>query len=99
MHDLGSLDGASDGTSAATAINDLNQIVGNAYSSQFGTTHAVSFTRQGVIDLGTLGGLSEASAVNNLGQVVGDSYTAFGPHAFLTDLHGGPMVDLNTLIP
>ena len=93
------LDNASDGTSAATAINDLDQIVGTASSNQFGGTHAVYYSRQGVIDLGTLGGVSEASAVNNLGQVVGDSYTASGPHAFITDLHGGPMIDLNTLIP
>jgi hypothetical protein len=31
--------------------------------------------------------------------VVGDSFTAGGDHAFRTDLAGGPMVDLNTLIP
>jgi probable HAF family extracellular repeat protein len=99
MHDLGTLDGASGGTSGANAINDLGQIVGGSYSITFGTTHAAYFTRQGVTDLGTLGGFSEATALNDLGQVVGDSYGTFGHHAFLTDLAGGPMVDLNTLIP
>jgi probable HAF family extracellular repeat protein len=96
MRDLGSLDGGAPGSnSEATAINDRGQIVGSSYSQALGTTHAVYFSRQGVIDLGTLGGLSEAYAVNNLGQVVGDS----NGDAFLTDLSGGPMVDLNTLIP
>jgi probable HAF family extracellular repeat protein len=95
MQNLGSLDGADSGNSEATAINDLGQIVGSSYSKALGTTHATYFTDQAVIDLGTLGGFSEASAVNNLGQVVGDSAGV----GFLTDLHGGPMVDLNTLIP
>jgi probable HAF family extracellular repeat protein len=99
MRDLGTLDGNPTSTSGANAINDQGQIVGGSYSQALGTTHAVYFSPQGVIDLGTLGGLSDASAVNNLGQVVGDSYAASGDHAFLTDLHGGPMVDLNTLIP
>jgi probable HAF family extracellular repeat protein len=83
------------GTSGASAINDLGQIVGSSYSNAFNTTHATYFTRSGPVDLGTLGGLSVASAVNNLGQVVGDS----GGGAFLTDLHGGPMVALYSLIP
>jgi probable HAF family extracellular repeat protein len=99
MRDLGTLDGNPASTSGANAINDLGQIVGASYSHAFGTTHAAYFSRQGVIDLGTLGGLSDAHALNNLGQVVGDSYTSDGDHAFLTDLQGGPMVDLNTLIP
>jgi probable HAF family extracellular repeat protein len=95
MHDLGTLDGLSGGTSGATAINDSGQIVGASYSIAFHTTHPAYFTRQGVIDLGSLGGDGGAEAVNNLGQVVGDS----GGRAFVTDLYGGPMLDLNTLIP
>jgi probable HAF family extracellular repeat protein len=95
MHDLGTLDGLTGGTAGATAINDRGQIVGFSYSYHLGTTHAVAFTHQGVIDLGTPGGESEAHALNNLGQVVGSSQGG----AFLTDLNGGPMVNLNTLIP
>jgi probable HAF family extracellular repeat protein len=94
MKDLGTFDGTNGGATGADAINDLGQIVGASYSSAFGT-HAAYFSRFGPVDLGTLGGFSEASAVNNLGQVVGDS----GGRAFLTDLYGGPMMDLNTLIP
>jgi probable HAF family extracellular repeat protein len=99
IRDLGNLDGDRLSLSGAEGINDQGQIVGASYSRDLGTTHAVYFGPSGVIDLGTLGGLSDAHAVNNLGQVVGDSYGAFGHHAFLTDLSGGPMVDLNTLIP
>jgi probable HAF family extracellular repeat protein len=86
--------GTFSGSAGANAINDLGQIVGVSYSGVFGS-HAAYFSRQGPIDLGTLGGPSEASAINNLGQVVGDA----GGRAFLTDLNGGPMVDLYTLIP
>jgi probable HAF family extracellular repeat protein len=93
MKDLGVLDPIHGGTSAATAINDNGEIVGD--SSGIAATHAVWFSRTGAVDLGTLGGYSAAYGVNNLGQVVGTSNN----HAFLTDLHGGPFVDLNTQIP
>jgi probable HAF family extracellular repeat protein len=99
MQDLGSFDGTPGGTSGASAINDLGQIVSSSYSEAFGTTHAAYFTAHGVVDLGTLGGFSDAHALNNLGQVVGDSFGAFGDHEFLTNLDGGPMVDLNALLP
>jgi probable HAF family extracellular repeat protein len=99
MRDLGTLDGNTTSTSGASAVNDLGQVVGSSYSQALGTTHAVYFSDHGVLDLGTLGGLSSAHALNNLGQVVGDSYTAFGDHAFITDLQGGPIIDLNALIP
>jgi probable HAF family extracellular repeat protein len=95
MKGLGSLDGNPGSTSDAVAINDRGQIVGTSFSYALGTSHAVYYSPSGVIDLGTLGGYSEAKAVNNLGQVVGLS----NGDAFLTDLQGGPMVDLNTLIP
>jgi probable HAF family extracellular repeat protein len=95
MRDLGTLDGNTTSLSGANAVNDLGQIVGSSYSQNLLTTHAAYFSDHGVIDLGTLGGFSSASAVNNLGQVVGDS----NGRAVVTDLYGGPMVDLNTLIP
>ena len=51
-------------------------------------------------DLGTLGGNSCAAAINSKGQIVGSSdvQTSTFTHAFLWE-HGGPMIDLNTLIP
>lgn len=53
-------------------------------------------------DLGSLGSSSHAEGVNSQGQIVG-RYRIGGledprQHAFLWE-HGGPMVDLNTLIP
>jgi len=50
-------------------------------------------------DLGTLGGAnSGAASINALGQAVGDAQTADGAyHAFFSA--GGPMQDLNTLLP
>jgi probable HAF family extracellular repeat protein len=94
MMDLGSLDGNAGSTSGADAINNAGQIVGSSYSSVLHATHAAYFSRKGVVDLGTLGSIAIAHAVNNLGQVVGES-----GDAFITDLNGGPMIDLNTLIP
>jgi probable HAF family extracellular repeat protein len=54
-------------------------------------------------DLGTLGGSSRAEAINSKGQVVGFSFLLDRTeppfrHAFLWE-KGGPMIDLNTLIP
>jgi probable HAF family extracellular repeat protein len=53
-------------------------------------------------DLGTLGSTSFAEGINSKGQVVGRSRigspTSVLSHAFLWE-HGGPMIDLNTLIP
>ena len=100
MRDLGSLDGNPLSSSGANAINDRGQIVGASYSQALHTSHAAYFSRSGVADLGTLGSYSVATGLNDLGQVVGLSAGPSGaPHAFLTDLSGGPMVDLNTLIP
>ena len=50
-------------------------------------------------DLGTLGSNSHAEGINSKGQIVGRSRIGNPPqHAFLWE-NGGPMVDLNTLIP
>jgi probable HAF family extracellular repeat protein len=99
MRSLGSLNGHRASISGADAINDLGQIVGDSSSDQFPGEHAAYFGRTGVIDLGTLGTDSVAHALNNQGQVVGMSFTNLGTRAFITDLNGGPMLDLNDLIP
>jgi probable HAF family extracellular repeat protein len=99
MADLGTLGGDPCNSSGATAINDSGQIVGYSYSKAFNTTHAVFYSAQGVVDLGSLGGYSEADAINDAGQVVGQYASGLYFHAFLTDLTTMHMVKLNDLIP
>jgi probable HAF family extracellular repeat protein len=106
MQDLGTLGGK---TGVTNWINDVGDIVGKTdltgpLSPQ--DHHAVLW-RQGVmIDLGAFPEDSSSNAyyVNARGQVVGTSedrahmLIGVGEHAFLWE-SGGPMVDLNTLIP
>jgi probable HAF family extracellular repeat protein len=99
MQDLGSLDGNPGSTSAAEAINDFGQIVGDSYSQVLHTTHAVYFGPRGAEDLGSLGSFSYAAGINDLGQVTGAFQAGDGDHAFLSDLATRHMVDLNSLIP
>src|SRR5580704_2551332 len=72
IQDIGSLGGKA---TAATAINNANQVVG--YSADGGyNVLAFSYTQnQGITSLGTLigGSNSEAFAINASGQIVGDS--------------------------
>ena len=91
--DLGTLPGGD--FSAATAINNSGQIVGQA-STATGERHAVLWSGGAITDLGTLGGsVSQALGINNAGVVVGFSETAAGPgHAFLWSRR---MTDLGTL--
>jgi probable HAF family extracellular repeat protein len=93
MLDLGTLGGA---FSAATAINDLEQIAGVAATGA-GDSHAFLWQDGVMQDLGTLGGTSSTAAdINELGQVVGRSTTGGGEeHAFLWQ--DGVMHDLGTL--
>ena len=86
---------------AANAINDAGQVVGNAATS---TGHGRAFITGsdgvGMRDLGTLGGnyvYVEASGINNAGQVVGYSSTSDTPHAFITGPNGTGMRDLGRL--
>ena len=95
MRSLGALGG---NDSAATDINDLGQVVGNADTAT-GFPHAFRWTPTGGMrDLGTLGHNSLANAINDLGQVVGSAdlpRTGFS-HAFRWTPNGG-MRDLGTL--
>jgi len=104
MLPLGTLADDDSGTSEAVDINDLDQVVGNATTSE-GNTHAFLWDNSTKVmtDLGTLGGdNSFAVAVNDAGQVVGysetgESYDQQGVtrqivHAFLWD--NGVMYDL-----
>jgi len=106
IEDLGTLGGD---TSAPGFISDTGDVVGVAdlpgLSHQ--DHHAVLWRNGSIIDLGVLesegDACSRAYGVNSRGQVVGNSESesdcdSSGEHAFLWE-NGGPMVDLNTLIP
>jgi probable HAF family extracellular repeat protein len=106
LEDLGTLGG---NTSAPGFISDTGDIVGVAdlpgLSHQ--DHHAVLWRNGRMIDLGVLqnegDACSRAYMINSSGQVVGNSENETdcdlsGEHAFLWE-DGGPMVDLNSLIP
>lgn len=103
--DLGTLGGDSGLTNW---INDLGDVVGKAdLPGPAPQLHDAVLWRNGrTIDLGVLPGdsCSNAYYVNSLGQVVGTSESLdlclvpTGQHAFLWEM-GGPMLDLNNLIP
>ncbi|HEY6307334.1 MAG TPA: hypothetical protein VI488_12845 [Candidatus Angelobacter sp.] len=101
-----------DPDTAATAINDLGQVVGisgtcDVAVGAFSATHAVLWQDGRPIDLGSLGGhgWNTPTSINNLGQIVGfanlpgdlsDGQLALNFHAFLWTKEGG-MQDLGTL--
>ncbi|MDO8631200.1 MAG: hypothetical protein Q7R41_11970, partial [Phycisphaerales bacterium] len=102
--DLGTLGG----TSVASGINELGQVVGYSYTTQgvqraflWLPRPAYGFDR-GMHDLGALpGGWSYANDINNLGQIVGasrtgalDQYNQPIEHAFLWDPATHSMTDL-----
>jgi probable HAF family extracellular repeat protein len=97
MTALGTLGGT---WSTATAINDLNQITGQAYTRNNLGAHAYRFSNGRMTDLGTLGGsYSSGLAINNSGTVVGRSTIRDNSdHAFIST-NGARMQDLNTMIP
>jgi probable HAF family extracellular repeat protein len=99
MSDLGTLGGDN---GRVRWINNAGEIVGNADLPGSQNHHAFLWRNGKMIDLGTLGSSSTAHAINSHSQVVGRSKP--GPidsslqHAFLWE-KGGPMIDLNTVIP
>jgi len=105
LTDLGTLGGD---TGLTNWINDRGDIVGKAdLPGAAPQLHDAVLWKNGeVVDLGVLPGdsCSNAYFVNSHGQVVGASENQYfcsilvGQHAFLWQ-HGGPMMDLNTLIP
>jgi probable HAF family extracellular repeat protein len=99
MKDLGTLGGT---FGHADYINDAGEVVGTATPTGDPFGRAFLWRNGVVTDLGTLGTDpdSEAFGVNMQGQVVGNTgvFGVVDHRAFLWE-HGGPMVDLNTLIP
>jgi probable HAF family extracellular repeat protein len=82
-------------------LNDAGEVVGQADFAG-DTLHNAFLWKNGTMkDLGNLGLSSAAHDINSKGQVVGASRVSLVPSqasAFLWE-NGGPMVDLNTLIP
>lgn len=96
-----------DTVTAATAINDRNQVIGisgicDIAVGELSAIHAVLWEHGTVIDLGNIGGnaWNTPMSINQRGDVVGFANTApgidFVPHAFIK-LRGQPMRDLKTL--
>jgi probable HAF family extracellular repeat protein len=96
LMDLGTLGG---NNGYAIWVNEIGEVVGTADVP--GSQHRDAFLwKDGIItDLGNFGLSSLGFNINSKGQVVGHSRLSDGtPHAFLWE-NGGPMMDLNTLIP
>jgi probable HAF family extracellular repeat protein len=99
MIDLGTLGGNSGN---AAFINDSDEVVGNDATAD-GLERAFLWRHGVMTNLGTIGTDpgSEAFSINSQGQVVGDTRDPIADvslRAFLWE-HGGPMVDLNALVP
>jgi probable HAF family extracellular repeat protein len=98
MTGLGTLGGSGSG---ASAINELDEIVGEAMTSA-GERHAFLFdSPHGMQDLGIAGLESSAMDINNQGEVVGQTERVSGSaeiHAFLYDPINGMQL-LEDLIP
>jgi probable HAF family extracellular repeat protein len=98
MKDLGTLGGPD---SEAIWINDEGEIAGSADLPTPGIHDAVVWRHGRIKDLGTVAGdpCSRGRAINSRGQVVGGSSDCRNfLRAFVWE-KGGPMRDLNTLIP
>jgi probable HAF family extracellular repeat protein len=100
MKDLGTLGGT---FGHPDWINDAGEVVGFSLTSGDLVGHAFLWRGGVMTDLGTVGTDpdSEGNSINAQGQVVGTSFdlaAGVDLHGFLWE-HGGPIVDLNTLVP
>ena len=85
--------------SIAYAINDQNQIAGQAYTRGNRAAHAFRLSGGQMVDLGSLGGSSSwGLAINNSGTVVGFATTRRNDYHAFVSINGGRMQDLNKLI-
>ena len=102
LTDLGTFGG---GNGLATGLNEAGEVVGVADLPggllPSGPHNAFLWKNGVMTDLGNLGTTSFAHSINSKGQVVGASRVSRVPSqvsAFLWE-KGGPMIDLNTLVP
>jgi probable HAF family extracellular repeat protein len=102
IKDLGTLGGT---YGFANWISDAGEIAGSARTQGDQALHAFLWKNGIMTDLGTLPGdpCSFSQAINSKGQMVGESQGVCFPQASRTRAflweNGGPMLDLNTLIP
>src|SRR5262249_51976305 len=97
LTDLGTLGGSN---GEAVAVNEAGEVAGVADLPN-GLHNAFLWKNAVMTDLGNLGLTSAAHAINSKGQVVGASRVSRVPSqisAFFWE-KGGPMLDLNSLIP
>jgi probable HAF family extracellular repeat protein len=88
-------------TSEGNGINEQGDVVGDSMPVNSVNERAVWWTAAGQLaELGTFGGpASSARDINNHRQIVGYALDgSLEPRAFLSEA-GGPIVDLNTLLP
>jgi probable HAF family extracellular repeat protein len=98
LTDLGTFGGSN---GSATAVNNSGEVVGVADFPGDILHNAFLWKNGSMTDLGNLGITSFAHSINSRGQIVGGSRVSGVPSqisAFLWE-NGGPMNDLNTLIP
>jgi len=100
LRDLGTL-GGDNGT--AVWLTDTGEVLGQADLPGSLSHHAFRWKNGVMKDLGTIGTdpCSRALMANSGGQIVGTTISVCGDlttHPFLWE-NGGPMVDLNTLLP
>jgi probable HAF family extracellular repeat protein len=98
LRDLGTLGGDN---SEAIWLNEAGDVAGSADLAGSALHHAVLWRHGKIHDLGTVAGdpCSRGRGINARGQVVGGSSDCVNfLRAFLWE-EGGPIVDLNTLIP
>jgi probable HAF family extracellular repeat protein len=97
MKDLGTFGGDN---GQANSLNDAGEVVGKADFPGNQLHDAFLWQNGTMTDLGNLGKTSDAVNINSSGQIVGGSRIndAGDIRAFLWE-NGGPMVDLNTVVP
>lgn len=84
--------------SFATAINNMDQVVGRVGTGINGAAHAFLYKNGAMSDLGTLGGkTSQAIGINDSGMVVGTSSNSSNIDRAFTYTQAGGMKDLGTL--
>lgn len=100
IRDLGTLAGAPDVTSVATAVNEHEVVVGHSHPDSTEPPHAFRYAGGDMTDLGTgygPGSGSSARDVNDSGVVVGTRFERQGAPERAVVWRDGQLIDLGTL--